>query len=93
MRTTATHSFRTLIAAGGLLLLSTSASAQIQPFNPTHYWTYHNLQPFVFPQPIQVQDQFFRQPVPVTVDSLVRILNWVQKNNSAVLDTSLHYTW
>ena len=93
MRGTAKHSLRMLIAACGVLLLSVSASAQPQQFNPTHYWTYHNLQPFLFPQPIRVQDQFFRQPVPVTVDSLVRFLNWVHKNNSPVPDTFVHYTW
>ena len=93
MKRIATPAMRMLAAACGLLLLSFSASAQTQPFNPTHYWTYHNLQPFVFPQPIQVQDQFFRQPIPVTVDSLVRFLNWVHKNNSAVPDTFIHYTW
>ena len=93
MRGLATHSFRMLIAAGALLLLPVSADAQSQPFNPTHYWSYQNLQPIIFPQPIRVQDQFFRQPIPVTVDSLVRFLNWVQKDNSAVPDTFLHYTW
>jgi hypothetical protein len=82
------------IAGCGLLLLSASAGAQTNtPFDPTHYWTYHNLQPFVQPQPIFVKDQFFRGGVPVTVDRFDRFLNWVQKNNSAVPDTFLHYTW
>src|SRR5258708_16433517 len=95
MRGNATSSCRLFIAALGLLLSSTLAGAQpgTPPIDPTHYWTYQNLQASVFPQPIQVQDQFFRQPVPVTVDSLVRLLNWVHKNNSAVPDTFLHYTW
>ncbi len=94
MRGLATTSFRMFIAAIGLALLSASAGAQpATNFNPTHYWTYHNLQPVFLPQPIRVQDQFFRQPIPVTVDSLVRFLNWVHKNNSAVPDSFLHYTW
>jgi len=91
MRRNATASFRLFILGFGLLLLSASAGAQ--PINPTHYWTYHNLQPTSSPQPIFVQDQFFRQGIPVTVDSLPRFLNWVRKNNSAVPDTFLHYTW
>ncbi len=95
MRGNATLSFRAVLAALGLLLSSTLAGAQpgTQPIDPTHYWTYQSLEALVFPQPILVQDQFFRQPVPVTVDSLVRLLNWVHKNNSAVPDTFLHYTW
>ena len=93
MRRMATRWLRLSAAACALLLLPLSAGAQNQPYNPTHYWTYHPLQPFIYPQPIQVQDQFFRQPIPLTVDSLVRFLNWVHKNNSAVPDTFLHYTW
>jgi len=93
MRSLSTHLFRMLIVACGLLLLSVPARAQGQPYNPTHYWSYHNLQPFAIPQPIQVRDQFFRQPVTVTVDTLARFLNWVHKNNSAVPDTFVHYTW
>ena len=94
MRGFATSSFRIFVAAIGLVLLSGSAGAQPGTnFNPTHYWTYHNLEPIHFPQPIFVQDQFFRRGIPVTVDSLTRFLNWVHKNNSAVPDTFLHYTW
>jgi hypothetical protein len=93
MTRTATPSFRAFFAVCGLLLLSVSASAQVLPFNPTHYWTYQALQPTGFPQPILVQDQFFRQPIPVTIDTRLRLLNWVHKNNSAVPDTNLHYTW
>jgi len=95
MKNLATPSLRLLAAVCGLLLLPVSAKTQGTgpPFDPTHYWTYHILQPLVTPQPIRVADQFFRQPVPVTVDSLERLLNWVHKNNSAVPDTFLHYTW
>lgn len=95
MRGIATAALRLCIAGFVLLLLSASAGAQPPgtPFDPTHYWTYHSLQPVVQPQPIFVQDQFFRGGIPVTVDRLDRFLNWVQKNNSAVPDTFLHYTW
>jgi hypothetical protein len=93
MRGIATTSLRTFIAGFGLLLLSAAAGAQVLPFDPTHYWTYHNLEPVIQPQPIFVQDQFFRNGIPVTVDQLDRLLNWVHKNNSPVPDTLLHYTW
>ena len=94
MRRITTTSFRMFIAGFGLLLLSATASAQANPpFDPTHYWTYHNLQPVFAPQPIFVRDQFFRNGIPVSVDSLERFLNWVRKNNSAVPDSFLHYTW
>ena len=94
MRGIATASLRTFIAGFSLLLLSATAGAQPgTAFDPTHYWTYHNLEPFAIPQPIFVQDQFFRHGIPVTVDTLERLLNWVHKNNSAVPDTFLHYTW
>ena len=94
MRRLATTSLRLFVAAIGLLLLSAAAGAQPGTnFDPTHYWTYHNLNPIFQPQPIFVKDQFFRQGIPVTVDSLPRFLNWVHKNNSAVPDTFLHYTW
>jgi hypothetical protein len=94
MRGIATASLRLVLAGLGLALLSATAWAQPNtPFDPTHYWTYHSLQPVVQPQPIFVQDQFFRGGVPVTVDHLDRFLNWVHKNNSAVPDTFLHYTW
>jgi len=94
MRGIATTSLRTFIAGLGLALLASAAGAgPAVPFDPTHYWTYTNLEPFVLPQPIFVQDQFFRNGIPVTVDSLSRLLNWVHKNNSAVPDSFLHYSW
>src|SRR5882672_10481814 len=94
MRRTVTASLRPFTAALVLLALSGTARSQPgTPFNPTHYWTYHNLQPAENPQPIFVKDQFFKQGVAVTVDSLERLLNWVHKNNSPVLDTLIHYTW
>jgi hypothetical protein len=94
MRGIATQSFRTLFAGLGLALFASAAGAgSAVPFDPTHYWTYHNLNTIVQPQPIFVRDQFFRNGVPVTVDQLERLVNWVHKNNSAVPDTFLHYTW
>lgn len=95
MRRFTTTSFRAILAALGMLLITAAVHAQPgpTPFNPTHYWTYHNLDVIPFPQPIVVRDQFFRQPITLTVDSLTRLLNWVRKNNSAVPDTFLHYTW
>jgi hypothetical protein len=90
-----TTSFRFLLAA--LALLATVASAQSPPpgfpFNPTHYWTYQMENGVVLPTTILVRDQFFRGGVPVTVDQRERLLNWVSKNNSPVLDTLIHYTW
>jgi hypothetical protein len=69
------------------------AQPGVFPFNPTHYWTYQ-MEPGAFqPASILVKDQFFPQGIPVTVDSLQRLLNWVWKNNSQVPDTLLHYTW
>jgi len=61
--------------------------------DPTHYWSYTSFDSLVLPQSIFVKDQFFRDGVPVTVDRRLRLLNWVHKNNSAVPDTFLHYTW
>jgi hypothetical protein len=85
---------RLCVTGFALLWLSATASAQPgAPFDPTHYWTYTNLDSLVQPQSIFVKDQFFRQGIPVTVDRLNRLLNWVHKNNSAVPDTFLHYTW
>jgi len=85
-----------LLLALACLLPASIVFAQANPpdVNPTHYWTYTNLQTAP-PQPIplEVQDQFYRQPIPITVDQLQRLLNWVHKNNSPVPDTLLHYTW
>jgi hypothetical protein len=95
MKGIATASLRLCIAGFALLLSFATAGAQPPgtAFDPTHYWTYHSLQPVDQPQPIFVKDQFFRGGIPVTVDRLDRFLNWVHKNNSAVPDTFLHYTW
>src|SRR5438552_6706044 len=96
MHRNATPWLRGLLAALGLVCVFGMAKAQPggPQFDPTHYWTYHILDQFTTgPQPIFVKDQFFKQGVAVTVDSLDRLLNWVQKNNSAVTDTLIHYTW
>lgn len=94
MRGIGTTSLRMLVAAFGLAVLSATAGAQSGgAFDPTHYWTYTNLQPVSQFESIFVKDQFFPNGVPVVVDSLGRLLNWVHKNNSAVPDTNLHYTW
>jgi hypothetical protein len=87
--------FRALLA--GLALMCVAASVHAQPsgfpFDPTHYWTYSLENAVLQPQPIFAADQFFRAGVPLTVDHRERLLNWVQKNNSLVPDTLLHYTW
>jgi len=87
--------FRTLLVGLGILCLAASVHAQPPgfPFDPTHYWTYTEQVPIPMPSPIFARDQFFRNGVPLTVEKRERLLNWVQKNNSPVLDTLLHYTW
>ncbi len=87
--------FSRCVLAGCMLLVAVSALAQANPpqVDPTHYWTYRLLDPILKPSPVFVQDQFFRAGVPLQVDSLDRLVNWVHKNNSAVRDTFLHYTW
>jgi hypothetical protein len=90
-----------LLAVCLLFVAPLMAGAQGNPpgVNPTHYWTYQNLQPIRIPQDIRIQDQFFPGGQPMTVDSLNRLLNWVYKTDlatgftSAPLDTFLHYTW
>ena len=95
MRRLLTTPFRTLLL--GLAVLSIAASTHAQPpgfpIDPTHYWTYTIQVPQPTPQPIFAADQFFRLGVPLTVDTRMKLLNWVQKNNSLVPDTLLHYTW
>jgi hypothetical protein len=74
--------------------LAPLAHAQTGAFNPTHYWTYHLMEPVQAPPTtVLVRDQFWQQQFPVQVMRLERLLNWVHKNNSAVPDTFLHYTW
>jgi hypothetical protein len=81
----------------GAIALAPRANAQIGVDPPgvdhTHYWSYHMLQPFFMPNPVGASDQFFPNFVPVYLDSLDRLVNWVHKNNSAVQDTFIHYTW
>lgn len=94
MRGIAIAASRLCLTGFALLWLSAIAIAQPgAPFDPTHYWTYTSFDSLVQPQPIFVKDQFFRQGITVTVDRRNRLLNWVHKNNSAVPDTFLHYTW
>src|SRR5207249_3613596 len=64
----------------------------VPPINPSHYWTYHVIGAQRLPTPISVRDQFIGKYVPVTVDSLERLFNWVHKDGSAVVDTMVHYT-
>ncbi len=84
-----------LIAAASLLITRAPAHAQAgAPIDSTHYWSYRVLAPPpVPPSGIAVSDQFFQFPIPETVDHLDRLVNWVYKNNSTVLDTFIHYTW
>jgi len=84
-----------VLVAAGLLLAGARADAQIDPpgVNRTHYWSYRILDPIGNPQGVGLSDQFFRSPVPNAVDSLLRLINWVYKDNSVVQDTFVHYTW
>jgi len=95
MRRMVTTSFRAWLL--GLVVLCMAANVHAAPpgfpFDPTHYWTYSLQVPQPQPQPIFAADQFFKTGVPLTVDTRVKLLNWVQKNNSLVPDTLLHYTW
>jgi len=91
MRQRSTLLLGCLTFAAGLLLAHSAAYSQT--FDPTHYWSYKLLSPRIVPDPIRVSDQFYRVPVAVQVDSLTHLLNWVQKNNSAVTDTFTHYLW
>ena len=77
------------------LLFARSTFAQIDPpgVDRTHYWTYHLEPPVIQPALVYAKDQFFLGYVPIQVDSLSRLVNWVLKNNSPVRDTFLHYTW
>src|SRR5215813_13267296 len=95
MRRMLTTSFRSLLTALGLLVVATSihAAPPTLPINPTHFWTYQMENGATLPQSIVVADQFFRAGIPVTVDRRQRLLNWVSKNNSSVVDTLIHYTW
>lgn len=95
MKTRFTPWIRGCASVAILLCMSTVARAQdpANPINPTHYWTYQIENPVQATASIRVSDQFFRQPVPLTVVNRIKLLNWVHKNNSAVPDTFLHYTW
>src|SRR5262245_9253387 len=90
-----TTSFRACLLALGLLSLAAALHAQPPgcPSHPTHYWTYSIQTQSVTPHSIFAADQFSLTGVPLTVERRERLLNWVQKNNSAVPDTLLHYTW
>jgi len=95
MRRMVTTSFRAWLL--GLVVLCMAANVHAAPpgfpFDQTHYWTYSLQVPQPQPQPIFAADQFFKTGVPLTVDTRLKLLNWVQKNNSLVPDTLLHYTW
>lgn len=86
-----------ILALGLVLSLGAhDARAQIDPpgVNPTHWWTYHRLSPFISQQGVGLSDQFYPQQfIPNGTDSLVRLLNWVYKNHGVVQDTFIHYTW
>lgn len=87
---------RSLVIAGALAISSGAAFAQHAPpgINPTHYWTYKVLTTVQIPEPVFAADQFYPAGVPLTVNRLDRLVNWVSKNGSPVLpDTFLHYTW
>jgi hypothetical protein len=72
---------------------SSQAGTDPPGIDPTHYWSYTALQPFIQPNQVLATDQFYPAFVPIYLDSMTHLLNWVHKNNSAVPDTFLHYTW
>jgi len=88
--------FSVVLVAASLLLVQARAYAQSDPpgVNRTHFWSYRLLDPFYFPQPVSLSDQFFRNLISNQTDTLTRLLNWVYKDaNGAVQDTFIHYTW
>jgi len=84
-----------VLTAACLVLARPNAYAQNDPpgVNRTHYWTYHLIDPIYQPDQINTQDQFWPAFMPNQTDSLLRLVNWVYKNNSVVQDTFIHYTW
>jgi hypothetical protein len=84
-----------LIVAAGLLLAAPFAHAQVgtAKIDSTHFWTYKMQQPIVLPNQVVASDQFFTAGIPVSLDNLTHLVNWVIKNNSTVRDTFVHYTW
>ncbi len=93
MRRMATRTLLAFLAALGLTAAGATAQHAPPGVDPTHYWTYHILDNMPYTSPIAVQDQFHLTPLPLTVVMRQRLLNWVMKNESPVLDTLLHYTW
>ncbi len=93
MKRMVTRTLFSFLAALGLMAAGASAQHAPPGVDPTHYWTYHILDPLPEPAPIFVRDQFHLTPLPLTVRERVRLLNWVHKNESPVPDTVLHYTW
>ena len=85
-----------LLVAGALSMSASVALSQYAPpgVNPTHFWTYKLQTLIQIPRPVFAADQFYPNGVPLTVDRLDRLVNWVSKNGSPIVpDTLLHYTW
>lgn len=61
------------------------------PIDSTHYWSYSFETPKDTLVTISARDQFIS--LPMAVDTLTRLVNWVHKNHSFVRDTTLHFTW
>jgi hypothetical protein len=76
-----------------LFIYQIYSDADQAPTDPTHYWSYGLADTISLPTPIAAQDQLYPGFRPVLLDTLKRLVNWVQKNNSAVRDTFIHYTW
>jgi hypothetical protein len=93
MRKWARLLFYCVTAVASLLLVAPAGYGQTGVPDTTHFWTYRLTQPVYLPVGIQVRDQFFPSYFPTQVDSLVRLVNWVRKNGSAVKDTFNHYLW
>ncbi len=83
------------IAAAATFLAWSPASAQ--PLDPTHYWTYHLVQPLDQPVTFEARDQFFPEYRPLVAMRLERLLNpaWKYHNGQVFppRDSTAHLTW
>lgn len=96
MRQRAVFAVLFLAAAVGILVFGQPAIAQV-PLDPTHYWTYHLLNPAVESQTFEVRDQFFTSYRPLVTMRLERLLNPAWKLHDGVLyaprDSTAHLDW
>ena len=82
-----------LAVVAALVLVHPNVHAQAgAPIDSTHFWTYTIMNPVGGPFPVIVRDQFLPD-TPIEVWRPVKLVNWVQKNNSPVRDTLNHFVW